>query len=191
MTSSQPTRRLLLAAAIGSLAAACGTPAPTTYDLSAPRDVRGGRRGIQLIVAEPIALQALADQRILVKDEAGAISFIGGGQWSDGLTRLVQARMIQTIENARSVAAVGRAGDRLTPDYQLTSDIRAFEIRPGTGEAVVEISVKLISEQTGRVVRSRILAGRVAGSASDAGRAAAALDEAFAQVLRELVRFVG
>ncbi len=183
--------RLPAIATLLAVAACSSGPTPTAYDLAAPRDVSAPRRAIQLVVAEPLAIQALASEKIIVKDETGAVSFIGGGQWADQLPRLVQARLIQTFENARGVAAVGRIGDRLTADYQLNSDIRSFEIRPGTGEAVVEISAKLIADRTGRVVRSRVFTARVPGSASDAGMAASALDAALSDVLRQIVRWVG
>ncbi len=181
----------LAAIALAATLAACSGPTPTTYDLAAPRDVTAPRRSIQLVVAEPLAVQALASERIIVKDATGAVSFVGGAQWADQLPRLIQARLIQTFENARSLAAVGRPGDRVASDYQLNTDIRAFEIRPGTGEAVVEISAKLIQDQSGRVARSRIFTARVPGSASDGAAASAALDQALSTVLAEIVRWVG
>jgi cholesterol transport system auxiliary component len=172
---------------------ACSSSAPTTYDLSAVREVSGLNRlspgGGQLLVSEPATVQVLDSDRIIVKDDAGAISFIGGGQWADRLPRLLQTRLIQTFENVGRRAAVGRPGDRIVGDYQLNTDIRAFQIMSGSGEAVVELSVKLINDKNGRVTAARIFTSRVPASAGDVGAAAAALDKAMMNALVDIVRW--
>lgn len=179
---------LLLA---GVMAACSSDKAPTTYDLTAPTGrVRGGVPG-QLLVAEPAAVQALSDQRILVKDAAGAISFLGDGQWADQLPKLVQARLLHTFENTSSIKAVARASSGVSGDVQLISELRSFHIAGATGEAVVEISAKLVSDSEGRVVAGRIFRGRVPVGAIDAPNAARALDQALSGVLLEIVRWVG
>jgi len=77
-------RRLAPVFILAAMAGACSSgPAPTTYDLSAPTSRIGGASGVQVLVAEPAALQTLATQQIIVKDASGAISFLGGGQWAD------------------------------------------------------------------------------------------------------------
>ncbi len=110
----QMSRRGLLTAAAASLVlAACGRPAPATFDLSAPREgLRRGRGQAALIVPEPTAIFALDSERIVVRQANGELSYLGGAQWSDRLPRLLQARIIQTFENMGR-AAVGRPADRL------------------------------------------------------------------------------
>lgn len=176
------------------LAGCGGGTTPTTYDLTAVRAGEGasaprGARGGQLLVAEPITVQALDSERILVKGADGAISFLGGGQWADRLPRLMQARLIQSFENLGRRAAVGRPGDRLVGDYQLNTDIRAFQVQSASGEAFVEVSARLIQDRNGRVAAARIFSARVPVSAVEAGPAAAALDRALAQVLADIVRW--
>lgn len=180
---SLPVVSLCLAAGL----AACSSPPPTTFDLTAPRDVRPASRGGQLAIAEPVAVQVLDSERIIVKDSAGAVSFVGDGQWADRLPRLFQARLLQTFENARRIGGVSRPGDRIVADYQLNTEIRAFQIMAGTGEAFVEVSARLVNDRVGRVVASRIFSARVPGSASDAAAAARALDQAMSQVLVQIV----
>jgi cholesterol transport system auxiliary component len=173
--------------------AACGGSAPpTTYDLTAPRQpVRGGVVSGQLIVVEPVAIQVLEQDRIVVKDASGAITFLGGAQWADRLPRLIQSRMIQTFENASRIRAVARPGDRTTPDFQLNSEIRSFAVLADTNEAFVEISAKLVSERTGKIVNARVFSARVPVGAIDAANAARGLDQALSAVLLDIVRFVG
>lgn len=187
-----PSVGMMMGALLAVPGCSSGT-VPTTYDLSAVRDGRVATRlnpgRGQLLVAEPITVQVLDSDRIIVKDASGAISFIGGGQWADRLPRLVQTRLIQTFENIGGRAAVGRPGDRIVGDYQLNTDIRSFQIMSDSGEAVVELSVKLINDKTGRVVAARIFSGRLPASAGDAGAAAKALDTALMGVLVEIVRW--
>lgn len=183
-------RALSLAAAGSLLLAGCGGgSAPTTYDLSAPRDFgRIGGGGGVLIVAQPTAVQALDSDRLIVKDSSGALSFLGGAQWADRVPNLVQTRLIQTFENGSRIAAVGRPGERIVPDFQLNTDIRAFNIEAASGQAVVEITAKLIGDRTGKVQRARLFSARVPAGAEGAG-AAQALDQALSQVLIQIARW--
>lgn len=183
-------RALSLAAAGSLLLAGCGGgSAPTTYDLSAPRDFgRIGGGGGVLIVAQPTAVQALDSDRLIVKDSSGALSFLGGAQWADRVPNLVQTRLIQTFENGSRIAAVGRPGERIVPDFQLNTDIRAFNIDAASGQAVVEITAKLIGDRSGKVQRAKLFSARVPAGSEGAG-AAQALDQALSQVLIQIARW--
>ena len=178
---------------MAALAGACSSSPPTTYDLSAPRQAArgGGGSGAQIAVAEPVAVQALEADRILVKDSSGAISTVGGAQWADRLPRLIQARLIQTFENASRIRAVSRPSDRITPDYQLTSEIRAFQIDASTSQAVVEMSVKLVNDRNGRIATARVFSARSGVASINAENATKALDRALSSVLLQIVRWVG
>jgi cholesterol transport system auxiliary component len=141
-------------------------------------------------VVEPTALQPLEAQNIIVRDAAGSVSILGGGQWTDRLPRLIQSRLIQTFENA-SAKAVSRPGDGITPDYQLNTEVRAFQLDAARGEAHVEFSEKLVQTGTGRIVRARAFTARVPVTSSNAGEVAQALDRAMGTVFVEIVRWVG
>lgn len=174
--------------------AACGAgPAPTTYDLSAPASRMAARLSGQMIVAAPTALQTLSDQKIMVRDASGTISFLGGGQWADRLPNLIQARLINTFENSSKIRAVALPSAGIIADYQLVSDIRSFFVITPENEAVVELSVRLIDAKAGHIVRGRVFTARrpVSGGSINAGSAAQALDEALSAVLLEIVRWVG
>lgn len=190
---SRATRILGVTAlfAASLLLGGCGGGAtPTTYDLSAPRDIGrvGGARSA-LVVAEPTTVQALDSDRVIVKDSSGALSFAGGAQWADRVPKLVQTRLIQTFENGGRLASVARPGERIVPDNQLNTDIRSFNIDTASGAAVVEITAKLVGDRTGKVQRARVFSARVPASAGDGGVAAQALDRALSQVLIEIVRW--
>lgn len=186
-----PARLVPAALSAMLLLAGCGGGAtPTTFDLSAPSGFgRVGGSRAALVIAEPTTVQTLDSDRIIVRDSSGALSFLGGAQWSDRVPKLVQTRLVQTFENASRIAAVSRPGDRITPDLQLITDIRRFTIDTASGSAVVEITAKLVGDKTGQVQRARIFTASVPASASDGAAAAQALDRALSQVLIQIVRW--
>ncbi len=183
---------LALAAVLSAGLAGCGGGAtPLTFDLAAlPGNARPGSTNRAIVVAEPIGLQSLEADRILVREPSGSLSFVGGGQWSDRLPRLIQTRIIQSLENSGRLRSVTRPGDKVVSDYQLVSEIREFDIAAGSREAVVDISAKIIAEGTGKVVNARVFSARVPVPAVDAASAAAGLDAALRQVLGDVVRWV-
>ena len=187
------TVRGLAVLAAGFLVQACvSSSSPTTFDLTAPRQgVRAGALAGQIVVGEPVAVQALEAERIIVRDEGGAVSFLGGGQWADRLPRLVQARLIQTFENGSRLQAISRPGDRIAADFLLNTELRSFQVAAPANEAVVEISARLVNDKTGRIVRARVFTARVPLTAVDAANAAQALDRALSTVLVDIVRWIG
>jgi len=173
-----------------ALLAGCGGSTPTTFDLSAPSGFGrvGGSRAV-MVVAEPTAVQALDSDRVIVKDSSGALSFVGGAQWADRIPALVQARLIQTFENASRIGSVSAPGQRIQPDVQLNTDIRSFNIDAASGTAVVAITAKIVGDRTGQIQRARLFSARVPAGAVDGAGATQALDRALSQVLVEIVRW--
>ncbi|WP_204325184.1 ABC-type transport auxiliary lipoprotein family protein, partial [Stenotrophomonas maltophilia] len=72
-------------------------------------------------VSEPTGLQPFESDRIIVREPGGALSFLGGGQWADRLPRLIQTRLVQSLENSGRLRSVSRPGDKVASDYQLIS----------------------------------------------------------------------
>ncbi|HEX8416129.1 MAG TPA: ABC-type transport auxiliary lipoprotein family protein, partial [Methylobacterium sp.] len=100
---------VLLALALGG----CGGAAPLTFDLMAlPGQGRPASTARSIVVAEPVGLQPFEADRIIVREPGGALSFLGGGQWSDRLPRLIQTRIIQSLENSGRLRSVSRPGDK-------------------------------------------------------------------------------
>lgn len=173
------------------LSACAGSP-PPTYDLSAPRDglVRSGSRTL-VVVGEPQALSALDSNRIVITTGDGSLAYLPAGQWADRLPKLVQSRLIQSFENAHRIAAVGRPGDRLVPAVQLNSDIRRFGVDERSGEAVIEMSVKIVDDRSGKIRAGEIFTTRVpAPNGTTAAGASAALDLAAQALMRNVVAWV-
>lgn len=182
---------ILAAALFAALLGGCGGGvAPLTFDLAALPAGRPIAAGRSIVVSEPVGIQPFEADRIIVRENGGALSFLGGGQWADRLPRLIQTRLIQSLENSGRLRSVSRPGDKVVADYQLISEIRAFDVQAATGEAVVDLSLKLVADGTGKVAAARIFTARVPVSKIDAGNGARALDQALVTVLADVVRWV-
>jgi cholesterol transport system auxiliary component len=185
-------RQGLIAMVVSLALTGCGSldlaSTPATFDLSAPRDLPpAGKPRAQLTISEPSALQALDSNRIVVRTGDGQVTNLAGAQWADRLPRLLQVRLVQSFENATRIGSVARAEEKLAPDVALTSDIRAFEIDSVSRMAVVEVSVKLISERSGRIGAATVIRATRPASALSPQAASAALDAASQDVLRQIV----
>ncbi|PZQ17954.1 MAG: hypothetical protein DI565_04330 [Ancylobacter novellus] len=181
--------RFGLVAAVLALAACSSSKPPQTFDLNVPARLAGGGpvRG-NLVVAEPSAVATLDGQRVVVRPNATEVTYLGDAQWSDRLPKLVQSKIVEAYENSGKLKSVGRPGDRLTVDYQLVSELRAFEIDAATGVARVELSAKVVNDRTGQITAAAIFsATRPVGGAITGLTATSALDQALAEVLGDLV----
>jgi cholesterol transport system auxiliary component len=182
--------RFGLVAGIAICVAACSLPAQPvpTYDLIAPRDFGKMRPARGLIeVGVPTALQVLDTEKIVAEPSTGVVTYLSDAQWSDRLPKLLQARMIEAFENSSRIRTVARAGDRVSADAQLVTDIRQFGIEGK--EAVVELSVKLIGTRGGRINAAKIFIARVPAPATSGGAAASAINDALNIVLVDLVKW--
>jgi cholesterol transport system auxiliary component len=181
---------LVVAAFVGGCSGGIGGKSPPpTYELNAaqefPRRV-GSIRG-QLIVTEPTALALLDTDRIMVRLANGQTEQLANAQWEDRLPKLLQARIVQSFENGKRLRAVGKPGDKLTADYQLISDVRAFQISADSGTADIEIAAKIVNDRAGRIRAARVFKVSVPAESTEGAAAIAALNEAFNRAVVQLV----
>lgn len=193
----QPLRKCAVKTAMGLvlsgvMLAGCGTgPTPGTYDLKAQTlEVSAPKRNRQVLVTEPTAVKALDSDRIVIRLGGAEIQYLSQAQWADRLPRLVQARLVEALENTGKLAGVGMPGQGLAIDDQIVCDIRAFEIDTnGSSQARVEISVKLLNDRNGTIRAQQTFSAEApAGSGNPAF--IEALDAAFGTVTNEIVGWV-
>ena len=188
-------RSLVAAATILSLLTGCAlignsTEPLDTYELSAaaPSGTGGRSTRRQLLVAEPSALKSLDSENIVVKPTAGTLQYLAGAQWADRLPRVVQARLVETLQLSGRVGGVGKPGEGLAIDYQIIVEIRSFDIRLYGGDrAEVSLYVKVLNDRNGVVRAGRLFTANapVGGSGNDAF--VDALDRAFGIAARDIV----
>ena len=188
-------RSFLAAATILGLASGCALIGSNsepldTYELSAAAPSTSGGRVTrrQVLVAEPSALKSLDSENIVIKPAAGTVQYLSGAQWADRLPRVVQARLVETLQLSGKVGGVGKPGEGLAIDYQIIVDIRSFEIRLyGDDRAEVSLYVKVLNDRNGVVRAGRLFTANapVAGGSND--DFVDALDRAFGIAARDIV----
>lgn len=167
-----------------------GTPPLDTYELSAATPSESGprRARAQILIAEPSALKSLDSENIVIKPAPGEVQYLKGAQWADRLPKVVQARLAETFQSSGRLGGVGKPGEGLAIDYQVITEIRAFEIRLDGGDrANVELFVRILNDRNGTVRAAKTFSAQAGVSGTGNAAYAAALDRAFRTAADEIV----
>jgi len=187
-------RRGVLALGASAIAlAGCASSGPAAlYGLSAAETVpTGRRRGAQILVPAPRALKALDTQNIAVVDAGPVYTYFPDAAWADALPNVVQQKIVETLQNTNLLRGVGMPGDGLLIDYQLQTELRAFELNvDGQDRGVVEIAAKLVNDRNGRAVSNRVFKAVTAASSSSVGNAVLAINASADRVFSEMAEWV-
>ncbi|MBK8457519.1 MAG: membrane integrity-associated transporter subunit PqiC [Phyllobacteriaceae bacterium] len=179
----------MMAALASCAALPGGAPKPLdTYELTAP-DITSVRRRprVQVLVAEPSALKSLDGQNIVVKTSGTSLAYLDGAQWGDRLPKIVQARLAETFQRSGAFGGVGKPGEGLAIDYQIVTDVRAFEIVASGGEkARAALFVRLLNDRNGVIVAERLFEADAAVSGSGNDAYVDALNRAFGEAAGEI-----
>lgn len=190
--------RLIALTVSGALLSGCaalggGSEPLDTYNLSSPvvENAAPVRRGTQVLIAEPVADQALNSSNIVVRTGSFAIEYLSGAQWSDRLSALVQQRLGEAFDSSNRFGGVGLPGQGLAIDYQIVTSVQRFGIDATGNRAEVTIEAKLVNDRNGVVVGSRRFDAKVPVSAqSGSATLVAAINAAFAAVAEDIVVWV-
>ncbi len=171
--------------------AGCGASGPDAlYGLTAPREVSVQARSsdYQVLVASPIALQALDTSNIAVTQGGGPVySYFPKVAWTDTLPRVFQAKLVETLENTGKLRGVSQPGQGLLIDYQLQTTLRAFELQvDGRDKAYVEVAARIVDDRDGRSIGMRVFAASVPTSGQAVDDAIPALNSASDNVLAQI-----
>jgi cholesterol transport system auxiliary component len=184
-------RLLRYAAALAlaaSLAGCAGSP-PVVFDLDAANPTLTETPRAILRIRQPTASGDLNSDRILVRGGPHGLAVMAGARWADLLPFLVRARLTTTFQNARGLRAVAEDA-AVAYNYDVETDLRAFELDADTKQIDIEIGVKVVSATSGRAVASRVFATHAAVASTEPGVVAAALDRALSGVMLDIVKFV-
>ncbi len=88
---------------------------PAVYDLVAPTKFPPLAKEIkdQVTVPDPAATLVFDTQNILIWTASGTFSTVENAKWADNLPKLMQAKIVQSFENAQQLRAVSRPLDQL------------------------------------------------------------------------------
>ncbi|MGF9691504.1 ABC-type transport auxiliary lipoprotein family protein [Rhizobium sp. 0TCS1.26] len=190
MEANAMSKALIALPLIALLLAGCGSKANNdTFDLSiTPMANAPTAKSRQILVTEPTALKSLDSEQVVVRVSASEIQYLSKSQWGDRLPRMVQSKLVEAFENTGKLAGVGKPGQGLAIDYQVVTDIRAFEVdTSGADVAHVQISAKILNDRNGTVRAQRVFEASVPVRGADNAQFVAAINRAFAQVGAEIV----
>jgi len=144
----------------------------------------------QLAVAEPTAVVALDTQRILSRSSDGQISQVGDAQWSDALPKLIQAKLVESLENAGLQTIMAQPMEGAATGNQLLVDLRNFSITAGAEpKADVAFAAKIVAAD-GHVVGMRLFHAAVPTKGEDTPAIVAAFDKAFSETVASLITWM-
>jgi cholesterol transport system auxiliary component len=168
---------LLLAAALaGCTSLIAGAPS-AIYDLIAPGEPVAAQGAAQVLVPEPTTVRALDTD----------YAYLPGVVWSDRLPKLLQTRLVQTLQNSGRARAVSVPGQGILVDFQVVLDVRAFEL---TQEgAVADFVAKVMDDSNGRVVGTRSFRHVVPVTSRGSAAVVQALDQAMDQAFVEIANW--
>jgi len=141
-----------------------------------------------LVVPEPSTLMGFNTDKILLQPASGESTELPNARWSDNLPVLFQNKVIQSFENAGYAKSISRTREGVTGDYQLLIDIRRFHVSTAAEPATADIAfVAKVLDKDGKIIGAREFQATAPATGSDAKAYVAALDDAFAKLLSELV----
>lgn len=197
------TKTLTRSVAISFLAlslGACGIslidtqPPPQIFDLTAPSGVSGGEAvNWELIVEEPEALKALGTNRIALKNADASIKYYQGARWSDRGPVLLQARLIEALENSGRIMSVGSETSGLNASFRLKSNLRDFHADVSNARRptiTVTLNAKLFNARSRTIVATKLISAEVQASSGKTAAIVKAFDEAAQDVTRQAVAWV-
>ena len=189
-------RRLLPAITIASLLAACSIGGEKTVTLYSPQLHVEAKpdwpaANWALVVAKPLASDALDSVRIAVRVQPNTLQIYQGAVWSDRAPDLVQSALVQAFEDSGKLAAVGRPSSGIQGDVFLMLELRHFEAvydRPKQApKVVIELQAKLLGGPGSKVLATRTFHTEVAASSEKVPAVVAAFESALSQSLADVV----
>ena len=123
-----------------------------------------------LLVAKPVAGQWLDSDRISVRPAPGAVQVYKGASWSESVPDMVQTTLLRKLEDSGRILSVSRPGAGVRGEYQLLTEIRAFEsvyAQGGQPQARIEVYAKLVHTADGHAVAARSFAESESASSEE------------------------
>jgi phospholipid/cholesterol/gamma-HCH transport system substrate-binding protein len=164
------------------------------YDLAAARDLPPAPAeppSWLLVVPEPTTLMGFNTDKILLQPSEGESVPVANARWGDNLPILMQARVIQSFENAGYAKSVSRTRDGVAGDYQLILDIRRFGISTSAQPPSAEIDfIAKLVDKDGKIVNASTFQGSAPVKGEGPQAYVVAVDEAFVKLAQDLIGWV-
>jgi len=145
-----------------------------------------GRASQRLMVLMPTAPAAVSIDRILIKQDPIAVTYLPDASWSDSVPQMLQSVLIRTLASDGRLGFVGAQGSGPIPNSVLLTRIDAFEVAAlsdGRFDVRVSFELTVLRDRDQRVLGTR----RVAGSQIIASDRANTIARSFQQLLDDLL----
>lgn len=145
-----------------------------------------GSTSQRLMVLMPTAPAAIFTDRILIKQDPIAVTYLPDASWSDSVPQMLQSVLIRTLASDGRLGFVGAQGSGPIPNTVLLTRIDAFEV---TAQADRRFDVRVSFELTVLRDRDQRVLGtrRVAGSLIITNDSASTIARSFQQLLDDLL----
>jgi cholesterol transport system auxiliary component len=187
--------RTILVALAALLAAGCfgglkdAPPAPLIYRVQAPSLPAGAPLAADLMVIVAEAAPGLDGPGIAGRWPGGRIDYLAGARWADHLPRLVQAALVESLQDSGRLHSVQGDLGRFRATHTLVVDVRRFEAdytAGGPPVARVALAVTLGGVSDRRVLAAFTAEASEPAAANRQAAVVAALDTAFARAAGEM-----
>lgn len=144
---------------------------------------------LSLRVSRPLGGVQLSGQRIVVVPEDNRVSVYKGANWSDPAPVLVRDRILEAFRVDARIAALSSDEQRLHADFELVSELQAFqsEYRGAAPEVVVRLDARLVQHEGRRILASRVFESRVRPANAELVQVVAGFGQASSAVASEMV----
>ncbi|RVT85723.1 hypothetical protein DXV76_08220 [Rhodobacteraceae bacterium CCMM004] len=165
------------------------------YELRTPEPVSAGpRRGVEVVVEEPIASGALTTERIMIRPGPLQAQYIPGVRWADPAPTMVQTLLVRTLSQSGAFGSVGRRPVGTVADYAVLGELTDFQAETagaGPGATVaIRLTLRVVRERDARVVASRDFAATESAADTDPASLVAAFDRAAGGLLTEIATWL-
>jgi phospholipid/cholesterol/gamma-HCH transport system substrate-binding protein len=173
---------------LARLAGAGGSKPTGTLTFAAPGDFApaAAMPDKQLVIGRPSDPVALETARLLLQTGSTLAPTLPDVQWIDNAPLLLQAKLIESFENA-GYAKVASDTAGVMGDYTVLIELRSFQIVAGdTPTATIDFTAKL-TDSSNAIVAARRFQATAPLAAMDAQAASDAFGKAFADVAHRLI----
>ncbi len=187
--------RTILVAAAAALATGCfgglndAPPPPLVYRIEAPPIEAGAPVAADLRVVVAGSAPGLDGHGIAGRWPGSRLDYLAGARWADDLPRLVQAALVQSLQDSGRLRSVQGDLGRFRATHTLVVEVRRFEAdytAGGLPVASVALAVTLGRDEDRRVLSEFTASASVPAGENRQSAVVAALDGAFARAAGEM-----
>jgi cholesterol transport system auxiliary component len=147
---------------------------------------------VQLVIDVPTAEAALDSTRIALARSPTTLDYFADAAWTDRLSGMVQASLVESLDNSHRIAAVGPQNGALRADILLVTELRHFEAVYAAGPPRwrIDLVVKLVKMPERKILADRAFRHEEAASRNDLPAIIEAADTAWRGTAREIADWV-